>query len=70
MNVTTQETKIENLRIHADSKQKILAIKREIQADTRINPSLSETIDLMSESFWLNKSLTKDRANKLSHLAQ
>jgi hypothetical protein len=55
MQATTQETKIENLRIHADAKAEVLAIKKEIHHDTFVEPSLTETLKIMATAYWSRK---------------
>lgn len=47
----TQETKIENLRIHAQAKTKVHTVVDFIEQKAKIRPSLSEAISIMADHF-------------------
>jgi hypothetical protein len=51
MDIIPQETKIDNLRIHADAKAKVYEVKARIQGLTQVDPSLTETITIMADHY-------------------
>ena len=51
METETQETKLENLRIHSDAKAKVVAVVDAIHADMKVRPTLSEAITIMADHY-------------------
>jgi hypothetical protein len=51
MQTTPQETKIENLRVHAQAKGKVKRVQKAIQAGRGIKPTLSEALVIMADHF-------------------
>lgn len=48
---SAQETKIENLRIHAQAKGKVHEVVDAIEKKAKIRPSLSEAITIMANHY-------------------
>lgn len=51
MQQAPQETKIENLRIHAQAKTKVHRVVDAIERKAKIRPSLSEAITIMADHY-------------------
>lgn len=51
MSTHTQETKIENLRIHALAKSKVHRVVDAIERKIKIRPSLSEAVTIMADYY-------------------
>jgi hypothetical protein len=51
METETQETKLENLRIHSDAKAKVVAVVDAIHADMKVRPTLAEAITIMADHY-------------------
>lgn len=51
MDPKAQETKIDNLRIHAEAKSKVLEVVGAIQTDKKVKPTLSEAVTIMADHY-------------------
>lgn len=51
MESQTQETKLENLRINADAKAKVLEVVDAIHTDLKVRPTLAEAIAIMADHY-------------------
>lgn len=51
MQAQTQETKIDNLRIHSVAKAKVLKVVDAIHKDKKVRPTLTEAVIIMADHF-------------------
>jgi hypothetical protein len=51
MQPQTQETKLENLRIHSAAKAKVTRVVAAIHKEKRIKPTLSEAVTIMADHY-------------------
>lgn len=47
----TQETKLENLRIHSAAKTKVQKVVDAIHKDKKVRPTLTEAVTIMADHF-------------------
>ncbi len=54
MEAQTQETKLENLRIHSEAKAKVIKVVDAIHKDRKVRPTLTEAMMIMADHYLAN----------------